>query len=316
VVKAVSAGAQFLSEREITAPSIDALFNAARRTGGLRESAARWAGRDRLPGRPNDRLHYYFRGQTDASWTLSSTLYRAVQGVGRVTEAKLAKAEAAVIREMRHQGLGHRMSDGELLMVLQHHEIPTRLIDFCRSPLPALYFATEEMDGTDGRLFIVGQRIDNNDKYPTISLGRRNGALPWAGAAIGDTYSAREWSDTVACVDDDPLDPRMRAQNGCFLVGGLIKRYGGENLSIGGVVQPVAVWPEISTLRIFFPLRGAKRPTADRWPAVGWTVRIPADWKSELRSRLADRDYTRDHVYPDYDGCRRLGSYVAAEAVR
>ena len=109
-------------------------------------------------------------------------LYRAVQGVGRVTEAKLAKAESAVIREMRHQGLGHRMSDGELLMVLQHHEIPTRLIDFCRSPLPALYFATEEMDGTDGRLFIVGQRIDSNDKYPTMSLGRRNGtAVGWGG---------------------------------------------------------------------------------------------------------------------------------------
>src|SRR5258706_8655544 len=101
---------KYWAEREITPPSADALFNAILKN-SLRQNLARWIGREQLPGKPSDRLRYYFRGQADASWGLSSTLYRAVKSTTRTTEATLAKAESAVIREMRRQGLGHRMSD-------------------------------------------------------------------------------------------------------------------------------------------------------------------------------------------------------------
>jgi hypothetical protein len=206
------------------------------------------------------------------------------------------------------------MSDGELLTVLQHHAIPTRLIDVSRSALPALYFATETADRIDGRLFIVGLRIDPaSGGYPTIQLAGGRG-LPWRGAAVGLKYSSYEWTQTVASAEDVSLDPRMRAQHGLFLVGGMIKRYRGENLTVGGRLLPAETWPELSTLRVFFPMKRATKPTSARWPAIGWTVRIPAEWKDEVRSLLAARRYTRDHMYPDYDGCRRLGAFVAARA--
>lgn len=86
-------------------------------------------------------------------------------------------------------------------------------------------------------------------------------------------------------------------------------------MTIRGVHQPVAVWPEITNLRIYFPLLGAKKATSQKWPAVGWTIRVPAEWKSDLREMLAEKDYTRDHMYPDFDGCRRLGAHVARSAV-
>jgi hypothetical protein len=302
----------FFSEREVIPPSLSALFNATS-TGRLVRSIPGWANRNVLPGRPGDRLRYYYRGHADASWSLSSTLYRVVQGVGVVTERLLTKAESAVVREMRNQGLGHRMTDGELLMVLQHHQIPTRLIDFCRSQLTALYFATDELDSRDGRIFVIGQRIDDRGEYPKIVLDKEK-VLPWQGTIRNTQYVSQVWSNTVACVEDAPLDPRMRAQMGCFLVGGLARRFGGDNLTIGGRVQPATVWPQVSTLRVFFPMPDARKSTSTRWPAIGWTVRVPARWKDQLREQLKEKHYTRDYMYPDFDGCRRLGSWIAREA--
>jgi hypothetical protein len=302
--------AKFYSEREVEPPSIDALIAAAK--GRLRRSIPRWLKREELPGLPADELHYYFRGHADSTWGLSSTLYRLVQDVTRVTETRLIRAEAAVLNEMRCQGLGSNMTDGELLMVLQHHAIPTRLIDFCRSSLPALYFATERLEDRDGRLFMVGHRADVHGQYPELLLGDDE-ELPWIGAASG--YARRQWSNSVAFVADLALDPRMRAQDGCFLVGGLANRFAGENMTVMGEPQPVRRWPEVSTLKIYFPLPGAKKRTSARWPAVGWTVRIPAEWKSEIRERLRDEGITTDHMYPDYDGSRRLGAFIATRAL-
>jgi hypothetical protein len=243
-------------------------------------------------------------------------LYRATPSAKRVTESELASAERAIIKTMREEGLGKRMTDGELLMVLQHHAIPTRLIDFCRSILPALFFATEGGDGRDGRLFVIGQRVDPGTKmYPFLLLSDGN-RVPWDQVASGTAWERDQWSNSVAVVDDGALDPRMRAQSGCFLVGGLPKRQAGDSMMINGVDQPIARWADITTLRIYFPGRGAKKHTSARWPAVGWTVRIPADWKAPIRIRLAKRGFDVDHMYPDFDGCRRLGERVARHPER
>jgi len=54
----------------------------------------------------------------------------SVAGCGAsVAEADIAKAETTIIETMRREGLGRRMTDGQLLMILQHHAIPTRLIE-------------------------------------------------------------------------------------------------------------------------------------------------------------------------------------------
>jgi hypothetical protein len=229
---------------------------------------------------------------------------------GPVTESRMAMTEAFILEVMREQGLGHNMNDGELLMVLQHHGIPTRLIDVSRGWLPALWFATAPPDNADGRLLLIGLGVDANGGHRTIELGSEE-TLPWEGAAIGRKYSSMAWSQSVMSVDDPSLDPRMRAQRGCFLVGGLTKRYSGENWPLGGSMLRAQAWPDITSLRVFFPQAGAKKRAGSRWPAVGWTLRIPAALKPQLRELLADRDYTADHMYPDYDGSRRLGVYLA-----
>lgn len=49
------------------------------------------------------------------------------------------------------------------------------------------------------------------------------------------------------------------------------------------------------------------------WPATGWTVRVPAAWKAELRKRLATGEPSpcdSDAMYPPIDESVRLLSHV------
>ena len=242
---------RFYAEREANPRTLTTLVRAAEQN-YLPRRVARWLEREVLPGRPDGHFQYFYRGHADCRWGLSSTLYRTMPRSRRVTEKDLENAESAVIRVMREQGLGHLMNDGELLMVLQHHQIPTRLIDVCRDPLPALFFATEGDDSQDGRMFMIGQRVDPvTGQHPKLILGGYSD-LPWSGAARGSTQATTEWSNTVAVVADEALDPRMRAQSGCFLVGGLIRRYGGENLTVGDEFLPAGRWQQITTLACTF----------------------------------------------------------------
>lgn len=69
-----------------------------------------------LPGR-DDGLSYYFRGQRDASWGVTSSPCRAmppsVPGTHERWEPDLLATEQRVLTEMRRQGLGRLMNDAE-----------------------------------------------------------------------------------------------------------------------------------------------------------------------------------------------------------
>lgn len=268
----------------------------------------------------------YFRGQTRSWYGFTSSLYRVCKtAVGDVSvdEAHLAAAEQSVIRALREEGMGRRMSDGELLMICQHHLVPTRLIDVSEKPLEALFFAVEKEDGTDGRLFIVAPHQTGTGlprELGAMRLARTKPTgpypLPWADAVRGRRQSRDSWSVEVRLVDESPLDPRMRAQAGKFLVGGVHRAYGGYNMP--GISS--AERPDITCLAInFAPSRGR---LSQAWTASGWSVRIHADWKAELRRRLGKlqndhgiEDIMLDSMYPPLGQIERLGKFVARQGV-
>jgi len=267
-----------------------------------------------------------YRGQADATYGLSSPLYRLCRsaiGYGRVTEAHLQAAEQAIISASRQEGIGRRMTDGELLMVLQHHGIPTRLVDVSARPLEALFFAVDRNDAAAGRLFVV----DLHDRTPvplgaTQTLGPANSRqreLPWADSARG-RQSVSAWTDTVALVAEAPLDPRMRAQAGQFLVGGLNRRYGGRAMYVRGAngrEVTASEFPDVTTLSINF-VQQRRIERSGSWPATGWTLRVAPEWKAELRARLEDLDdpITEDTMYPPLSEVRRLALVEARRAAQ
>ncbi len=265
-----------------------------------------------------------YRGQADASYSLSSSLYRlcasALTG-SRITEAHLQAAEQAIISATREEGIGRRMTDGELLMVLQHHGIPTRLVDVSAFPLEALFFAVDRNDAAPGRLFIVDLHDDKplalTVPGPYGPLTAEERALPWAGQARGG-QAASEWTDRVALVDEAPLDPRMRAQAGKFLVGGLNRRYGGRAMYVRGIKPQeitAAEFPDVTTLSINF-VHQRRVSRSGSWPATGWTLRVDPAWKPYIRARLArlEDPISEDTMYPPLGEVRRLALVQAKRA--
>ena len=99
---------------------------------------------------PNGTKHLWFRGHADGRWLLVPSLGRKT---GRV------KAEAYLIKKFRQNAtlLMNPVPTGEWdwLFIMQHHGVPTRLLDWTESPLVALYFAVSEKPKQDGALWCL-----------------------------------------------------------------------------------------------------------------------------------------------------------------
>ncbi len=90
--------------------------------------------------------NWMFRGHASDSWLLESTLERALKPIG--WDSDVAKVtEEYCLFEFKARA-HHYVSQEELpssklgwLSLMQHHGVPTRLLDFTESPFIALFFA-------------------------------------------------------------------------------------------------------------------------------------------------------------------------------
>lgn len=273
----------------------------------------------------------YYRGQSNSMHGLNSTLYRLIAGRRSYSktpsefkhdaEAAMRDAEDKVLAMARKNGLGMGLTDLELLGLLQHHGMPTRLIDVSRSPLAALYFAVEMEDDKDGRLFILTAKETlkhGNPTHPHESAASRLTALPWA----APRKKTSNWRQTVYEATMSPLDARMIAQQASFLVGGIYTSGGKlQQYFYGSSKRPIMInidsLREISTLIICFQKKDYAPRKATSWGAYGWSFLIPSDWKPFLRQRLSELNppIERDSMYPPISEVKRLISHVAAEAL-
>jgi len=292
-------------------------------------------------GEASDRIHDVFskwskrgrvlawRGQTDASWPLHSPLYRRLLwssgGSGAPQEADLATAERRILADVHrwglHMGAYGRLSVMGQLAVLQHFGAPTRLIDITFNPWIGMWFAVHprtEADGepADARLFVfdVTDRLIS-EKDEEHRFWEDDLHVPWPRPAgpkskrkERDRY--REWSTSVLAWRPPQFHPRLSAQNGGFLLGGV-------------PATGVVVWPKTTS------------PTSDRWsiaevrqatsvsmrvhklgaegggPSADamYTIRIRAEAIAGVRKCLDDLfGYRQSTLFPDYAGFADFGT--------
>lgn len=104
-----------------------------------------------------------FRGQANANWLLSPSLYRQ----------NLFEAENLLLTEIKHicpNEFGNNRFDS--LVKMQHFGMPTRLLDVTTNPLVSLYFACEssEQSNEDGIVYIFPNMPVSWSNDPLVDL--------------------------------------------------------------------------------------------------------------------------------------------------
>lgn len=251
----------------------------------------------------------FWRGQADHSWGLVSSLARRLAGTADLDDDLLARVEQALLDEA-----GDWVADLKTaayarplakLAYLQHHGVPTRLLDFTTNPWVATFFAAETPDNVDGRVFAL---LVPNDAI----LEGTPDATPW------QNYG----QDEIRIFDPSThgvVFPRLTAQNGVFAVGRLpsTQPYREAHDAVLNAKRALLAEEVRRILSIPFALSPLKAidvnpriPNGAVLP-IGLTIRLHVD-KSSVRRDLAGRSgnraspagssTTHKSVYPDVGG--------------
>lgn len=165
--------------------------------------------------------HPWFRGQTNASWSLIPSLYR-----GRVD----SYYERELLRDFRLQSSAYLQhppaNDLEWFFVMQHYGMPTRLLDWTESHLCALYFSLlDRSSSVDAAVWVLHPWSINNQAIGMYSV-------PTADHYLLESYTLASGQDRLgrkikaafpAAVRPTRISPRIIAQKGVFTIHGSSK---------------------------------------------------------------------------------------------
>jgi len=181
-----------------------------------------------------------WRGQADIEWKVNSAAYRRIENENKtwqelegnsedelylVSEHQIIEYEKKLLNQATHKGFRANgielLSDFELLSKLQHHGASTRLLDFSRNALVALWFCTQDLQQKNGCL--IGVNYDMLSGYESRKIENSYDEII---KSIGEE----------AIVYEPPqITNRITAQNAQFIFGKVVNRNYGS-IDLGNVI--------------------------------------------------------------------------------
>ena len=227
----------------------------------------------------------WFRGARNVGHDLKPGLFRHPT---LTTAADLIDLEWQLLNDYRHQAPPFKptmpTADLELLFVMQHYRVPTRLLDWTENPFIALFFATENArDETlgselDAAVWVIDPVELNKKTFPNrINAARVLGAYAkdLQGLLPAPTIDGIEIT-TPCAIYGIHNTPRIVAQRGSFIL------YGRDTSSMED--QKTLKLMEDKVLR---------------------KIVVKGTSKREIFSHLFNMGISDSVVYPDLDGLSR-----------
>lgn len=271
---------------------------------------------------------FAWRGLSDASWPLHSSLYhrllrsKANSSHPAPVEANLAEREGRILKELHRWGLhfsehGGRLSILNQLAMLQHYGAPTRLIDVTFNAWVGVWFAVEQKwragvsirEDVDARLFaidVTDRLINERDEFRNWEDAYKR---PWK-SGTENGIDPKVWTTSVLAWKPANINARIAAQSGGFLLGGVPATVStdGKKFQFPRTSNYKDGWWPIDEARRacsiaarphLFKATGKLKPI----PGALYTFRIKAAAKSEIRADLERLfGYRHSVIYPDYPG--------------
>lgn len=257
---------------------------------------------------------YAYRGQADCTWTLSSTisrtLIRQAKNGGPIDPKRYESMVAdslrdqfsvdvedrllrEFIRESEQLGLSDLPDHRDRLgwwEIMQHHGAPTRLLDWSKSPLIALWFAvndTRVSAEADASIFVL------NVHNTWLSHARWTSDLSVQDSSWNNVHSDRVGQNRLAehLIHQKPtqvpllIEPRRSVPR--------------------AVAQQslMTLMPEIALISSNYLTE-----------ILSTKIRIPAPWKEELRRECRQRGLTRFNLFRDLDTLGTELKYLLEES--
>ena len=115
---------------------------------------------------------YLFRGQSNIDYKLVPSIQRYKESIDGNSECSwiLERNLIEMAKNKLSDVFKNNLRPIELLSLLQHYGIPTRLLDVTENALVALYFACESNWDKDGEVFVFLSKEDDITTKPVIEL--------------------------------------------------------------------------------------------------------------------------------------------------
>ena len=254
----------------------------------------------------------YWRGQCNESWGVRSSPARMTNNPAGLMNVDLRTAESQLLKEAKSwvtAPFTKPLNDLEWLALLQHHGIPTRLIDFTPDPFIATFFAVESFDSLEGRLF-------------GIAVPRKEKKLLRADEQ-GFDFDKVKLGQVVLWKPRTQISPRLAAQKGVFVLGRLPSTFPARHVYDPIPNQRLMTRSEVvSVMSIslyFVDTSRAMKRRAQKIPSC-FTAKIHID-KASVREQLSKRSrkgamrpngdpINHASCYPDVEGMAQNSIYL------
>jgi FRG domain len=179
---------------------------------------------------------HVFRGQSDAKWSLSTTIERAARRYG-FPDGALRNREVVLLNNFQRRA--HQYLDDppsledrlEWLALMQHHGAPTRLLDFSHSFYVAAFFSMESAE-QDGAIWALSTDFTMGHTSNLLSQTKTMLDLEVESRAVLQAHlSGRQTSTCVMLVEPHRMNARLAVQQGCFVVPGDLSKSFMESLA-------------------------------------------------------------------------------------